>query len=281
MLALLLALAAALGWGTSDFLGGLKSRSNGVLSVMVVSQVTAFVLLGAVAVVRWTPPPGGPALGFASLAGVAELVALGALYRGLSAGDMSIVAPVAAAGPVVPVLADLARGASPRPVQLLGIGVALLGLVILSVEARGTEAAGSRAVAPSIGYGLAAAVGFGMFFVAMDQASESDVGWALLTARSTAVAIIVLTCAVVRHRVRVARHDLPAVVAVGALIVLADASYATATTSGLVSIVAILGSLHTIVTVALAAVVLRERIGRTRWVGIGTALTGAVTIAVG
>lgn len=281
MLALLLALTAALGWGTSDFLGGLKSRSNGVLSVMVVSQVTALVPLVALAVARSTPPPGAAALGFAALAGVAEPVAVAALYRGLSAGDMSIVAPVAAAGPVIPLLADLVRGDAPTALQLIGIAVALLGLVILSVEARDPETSRGRAAAPSIAYGLAAAVGFGMFFVAMDEASEADVGWALLAARVTAVTIVVLVCAVARQRVRVARRDLPAVALAGALMVLADASYATATTSGLVSIVAILGSLHTIVTVALAAVVLRERINRTRWIGIGTALTGAITIAVG
>jgi drug/metabolite transporter (DMT)-like permease len=282
VLALLLALGAAFGWGTSDFIGGLKSRSNSVLSVLLVSQVTALCLLATFAIARSAPFPGGAVTWFAALAGVAELVAIAALYRGLSVGAMSIVAPVASTAPVIPLLADLARGESPAPLQLVGIAVALLGLVILSVDAGGTTGATrGRGVASGIGYGLLAAAGFGTYFIAMDSASESDVGWALLTARAAAVALLLVVVVAARHKITVIRGDVLAVAAVGALIVVADALYAIATTRGLVSVVAILGSLHTVVTVMLAAIVLRERIGRVRWVGIVTAMAGAIAIAAG
>ena len=47
------------------------------------------------------------------------------------------------------------------------------------------------------------------------------------------------------------------------------------------SLVSVLGSLYPLTTVALAAVVLRERPHRLAQVGVATALTGVVLIAAG
>src|SRR5215217_1068165 len=47
MLAAVLALASSLSWGLSDFLGGFQSRRHSLLSVLVLSQGFALVVLGA------------------------------------------------------------------------------------------------------------------------------------------------------------------------------------------------------------------------------------------
>lgn len=114
----------------------------------------------------------------------------------------------------------------------------------------------------------------------MDTASESDVGWALVTARATAVTVIAAVVLAQRHRVTAAKTDMPALVLIGVLIVGADALYALATTLGLVGIVAILGSLHTVVTIGLARFVLRERFDRPQRVGIIVTLVGVLAISV-
>ena len=279
MLAVVLALGAAFGWGTSDFLGGLKSRKIPVPSVMLVSQMTALGLLTVAVAVRGEGPPGGSSIAAAAGAGLAEAVAIAALYRGLAVGTMSIVAPVAALAPVVPLLAGLALGEVPGAVQFAGLGLASLGVIATSWSPGG-EVTGARA-APSVLYGLLAASGLGVFFLAMDSASEGDVGWALLTARLTAVTALAALVVVRRRGLAVSRRDVPYLALVGMLIVMADTLYALASTQGLMSIAAVLSSLHTVVTIVLAWIFLRERLSRPQQFGIAAALAGVLAISAG
>ena len=61
----------------------------------------------------------------------------------------------------------------------------------------------------------------------------------------------------------------------------ANLMFAAGSQRGLVSVVAVLGSLYPVVTVALAALVLHERLGRLQAVGAAVALGGVVMIAAG
>ncbi|WP_283136436.1 DMT family transporter [Rhizohabitans arisaemae] len=278
MTAIVLALGASLGWGISDFLGGLKSRAVSVLSVLLISQVTALILLAIMAVVRGAGPPDASSLGFAALAGLGETVGIAALYRGLAVGTMSIVAPIAATAPIVPLLAGLATGQVPSPLQFTGLALALIGLVFTAYRSGGGKSGGSP-VTPSVVYGLLAALGLGTFFFTMHNAGTGDVGWALLTARLTAVIAIASVVVVKRHRVTVPRNSLPTIALIGVLIIAADFLYTTASTLGLVSIAAVLGSLHSIVTIVLARIVLNERLERAQQVGIAASVIGVLAIS--
>jgi drug/metabolite transporter (DMT)-like permease len=280
MAAVLLALGAALGWGVSDFLGGLKSRSSSVLLVLLLSQTTALVLLSVLVAVDAAALPDPGHLGYAAVAGLSEAIGIAALYRGLSVGTMSVVAPVAATAPVLPLLAGLALGEVPGPLSSAGLVLAAIGVVITSVQ---RDAAGPAAVrvGPSVGYGLLAALGFGLFFLAMDAASEAGVGWALLVARLTSVTGMLLAVIGVwlrGRRPRARGADLPVVALIGLLIMTADFLYATATTQGLLGVAVVLGSLHTIVTIGLARVVLKERLDRLQRAGIVVVLLGVLAI---
>jgi drug/metabolite transporter (DMT)-like permease len=281
MLAVLLALGASLGWGVSDFLGGRKARSAPLLSVLLVSQATALVVVAAFVAVRGVGPSDGRYLLWAAAAGAGEAVAIAALYRGLSVGTMSIVAPVAATAPVVPVAGGLVLGQVPGLSQGIGLGLAIVGLVITSCQPRSASAYTAR-IGSSVRYGLLAALGFGAFFLALDRASEDDIRWALLTARLTSVAII-STIVFIRgtrgHRPAVRRADLPTIALIGVLIVAADSLYALATTRGLVGVVAVVGSLHTVVTMALARILLNERLARIQQIGIAASLCGVLALA--
>ena len=117
MIAIPLALAASLLYGLSDFLGGVKSRSLPQLSVLLISQATTLVVLVVAVVVLAPAPPSGSHLVYAVTGGLLEAVGVAAMYRGLAVGSMSVVAPVAATAPVVPVVAGLALGELPTPVR--------------------------------------------------------------------------------------------------------------------------------------------------------------------
>jgi drug/metabolite transporter (DMT)-like permease len=277
MLAIGLALGSSLVYGTSDFLGGLKSRSVPLLSVLLVSQASALVVLLAVVAVLGESPPAGSFLLYAALAGLSEAVGVAALYRGLSVGTMSIVAPVASTAPAVPVLAAVALGELPSPVQAAGIALAFAGVVVISFQ---PAANGSlHDIGSSVLFGLLTALGFGGFQVAMDAASEGNVEWALLVARLTAVGAFAAVFLARRPPLAVGPAELPVLVLIGLLIIGADAMYAVASTEGLLSVVAVLSSLHPVVTIAIARVYLQERITRLQQVGIVAAVAGAAAIS--
>ena len=131
-MAALLALLSSGLWGLSDFLGGTASRRLRVSSVLGLSQLTALLCLVPVAVATGAlGTPRGYLLP-AAAAGLVGITALGMFFRALSIGTMGVVAPVAALGVAVPVLVGLARGESPSGWQLLGIAVAVLGVVLAS-----------------------------------------------------------------------------------------------------------------------------------------------------
>jgi drug/metabolite transporter (DMT)-like permease len=188
---------------------------------------------------------------------------------------MSLVAPISAAAPAVPLVAGLVLGEVPGPLRTAGLVLVVAGIALAS---RSAGSAGR--VGPSVAYGVASAVGFGAFFVAMDAASEGDLAWALLVARVTEVAAIVAATLVTRSPARVRRADLPVLLGIGLLTTAGDVMYATATTLGFLGVVAVLAALHSVVTIGLARVVLHERVAAWQQLGIAGCLSGVVVLAL-
>lgn len=278
MLAVVLALGAAVGWGTADFLGGLKSRSMAMLTVLFVSQAVALVLLVAVLISAGKAAPEARFVLYAIVAGLAEGLGVAALYRGLSVGTMSIVAPVSAIAPAVPLAAGLLLGEVPAPLQGAGLVLIVVG-VILTARQRPEASEASEKLVSSILYGLLSALGFGVFFVALGAASEGGVPWALFVARFSAVAALAFFVVMSRSKPAVHRADLPLLIAMGVLIVASDGMYAIATTRGLLSVVAVIGALHTVVTVALARICLREEVAGMQRLGVVLCFCGVLIVS--
>jgi drug/metabolite transporter (DMT)-like permease len=276
--AALFALGGALLWGVGDFLGGIASRRISVLTVLAASQA-----VGLAGLVLWIalasdPFPGVVELLPGAAAGVAGVIGLGALYRGLAIGAMGVVAPISAAAPIVPLALDAARGIGPSPLQWLGVVLVLAGIASLSLEGPAT---GSRRVAEGAGLAIVAALGFGVFFVGIDSAADESVPWAVGSARLAATAVALGALAIVSAPLRPQRALVPAIVGVGAFDTGANVSVAFATTQGAVGIVAILSALYPVVTVVLARLFLHEQLSPWRRLAAAGALAGAALVAAG
>lgn len=109
MLAAACALAASIAWGVGDFLGGLKSRTVPLLVVLLLAQVSGVLAIGLVVAAAGNPPP-GPSVLWAPLAATFGTIGLAAFFRGMAVGSISVVAPIAAVGAVVPVVFGIATG---------------------------------------------------------------------------------------------------------------------------------------------------------------------------
>jgi drug/metabolite transporter (DMT)-like permease len=281
MLAIALGLGSSLFWGLADFGGGLQSRRYPVVAVLFVSQAVGLAGIAAVVALSGEPAPPLADLWPAAAGGIGGLLALAAFYRALAIGTMSIVAPISATGSAVPVIVGLATGERPSALQLVGIVSAGVGVVLASREAPHEDEARARAGRASIGLALVAALGFGAFFVGMDRAADVDVLWAMLAARVADAALLVPVALILRPALHIPPRALAVLAVIGILDLTANGLYAWGTTQGLLSVVAVLGSLYPLATVLLARAVLGERIRRVQEIGVASALAGVVLIAAG
>lgn len=278
MLGFALSIASSLSWGVSDFLGGLTSRRLPVLAVLAVSQPAGLVLIGIIILLFGADPISADKLAIAALAGAASLCGLWAFYAAMAMGTVSVVAPIASLGVLVPVVVGLVRGDAPAPIQLVGLVPAIAGLVILGYEEKPEHAGIARR---SILLAMIAGLGFGIFFTGLDLAAADRPGWAVLAVRVGGVATIAIALLISRPNLAVVSGSIAILLTIGFFDVLANGLFAVASTKGLLPVVAVGGSMYPAFTIALAHVVLGERLARFQWIGVVLALLGVALIAAG
>jgi drug/metabolite transporter (DMT)-like permease len=272
--ALVLALGASLAWGFADFVGPLVARALGALRVLFWAQVGGLAAIALAVAVRGQRPHDWLVL-LAFPAALAGTLGLWAYYRGIAAGAISVVAPIAGASAIIPVVFGIATGDSPSALQLAGIACAIVGVVLASLE----HQEGARRVAAGVGLALLAAIGFGFYFPPMHVAGKADFWWASLVFRTTSLLVIGVAVAAQRPDLRVRLRDLAIVLGVGVGDTIGNVLFAASSGHGLVSLTAVLASLYPIVTVLLAAAVLSERTAPAQKAGIALTLAGVVLIA--
>jgi drug/metabolite transporter (DMT)-like permease len=137
-------------------------------------------------------------------------------------------------------------------------------------------------MAAGAGLAIVAAVGFGGFFVSAARATEEgDAAWAIVAARVASVTVL-WTIAMAKHmKIPHSPRQLQVLAPIGFLDTAANLLFALATSQGLLSVVAVLGSVYPVVTVLLARFVLHERLHVLQRVGAAGALVGAALISAG
>jgi drug/metabolite transporter (DMT)-like permease len=277
---MVLALGAALAWGTSDFLGGVTSRRLPLLWVLLVTQFVGLGIVLPFALARGAPPFNANAVLAAVLGSLSGLLGIAGLYRAIALGVGSVAAPISATGAALPVVFGLARGEPTTTLQEIGMLCALLGVIAASRTGEEQAHLASKARL-GIACAVLAAVGFGGFFILLHEASTQDVLWAVAVQRATGFTVVTLLVLARRPPMAIRPHDVPALVLVGSLDQLANVLYSFASTLGLVSLSAVLASLYPVMTVILARLVLDERISRLQTSGVALALAGVALVAGG
>ncbi|WP_353360326.1 EamA family transporter [Mycobacterium sp.] len=276
-----MALASALGYGVSDFVGGIASRRVPALRVVLVSYPIAMVLLGGLAAIVGGDISGGAVL-WGGLCGISQAFGVWWFYAALGSGPISVVSPLTAvlvAG--VPLGVGLALGERPGAVAAVGVVLALLAVALVSREARDEDIKPHRFTTKvawlTVGSGLA----FGLNFVLIHQAPVEAKLWPLFFARVSASLLVVVIAALSGNLRPPAGTPLRLAVLAALLDTAANVAMLLALQASLLSLASVLMSLYPAATVLLAMVVLRERVTRWQVVGMVVALVAVAMIAAG
>lgn len=278
MAAIALALSSSLLWGMADFWGGTITRRLAALAVATVSQAFGFAALLALWAVVGEAPD-GRAIWIGALGGLGGGFGIACFYKALAIGTMSIVSPIAACGAALPLVVSLATGERPAVIALAGAPIALAGAVLASVQEHGAGPGGRR---QAVLLAVATAVGFGVFLYLLGLAGNGGSTFSALSgARLGSLTLLGCALVILRRSPAIPHGSLAAVAAVGLVDVAANGLFVAASSRGLLSIVAVLGSLYPVVTVVLAHLVHGERITRVQLGGITVALVGVALVSAG
>jgi drug/metabolite transporter (DMT)-like permease len=287
---ILLGLLTALSWGGGDFLARFATRRIGTLRTVLYMQAFGFLLLtlflhelrswghlfdGS----GWRPWAWG------LLAGCLNAVGTFSLYRSFEIGKMSVVAPLSASYPALTVVLSLLTGERLTLARAVGIGFTLAGVMFVAGGEKAPDQGGAEAPqvkSKGLGWALCAALGFGVLFWLLGTRIVPATGpfatvWVIrLTGTLISLGILVANRLPLRQPGGKAGWQ---VAGIGVL----DTGAFVLNNRGMqldqVAVVSVLASLYGAVTVALAAIFLREHVSRWQWAGIVAIFAGITLIS--
>ena len=282
MLAVLLALASAAGYGGSDFAAGLAARRASVVRVTVLAEVTSAALLLCVIPFVSSQAPSLSSVLWGAGAGASGVAGAMALYLGFRHAAFSVASSVSAvATAAFSVLAGLVLGERPGALSLVGISLAVPAIVGVSTPDRRSRPAATGRHAAGVGWGLAAGAGFGLFFIGLNQAGSGADLWPITISQLAAMVTVACSALVTRDLGLPPAGTRRLSLLTGVAGAAGTAMFFLATHHGLLAITAVITSLYPAVTIVLARMLLGERLTALRIAGLCFAAASVALIAAG
>jgi hypothetical protein len=308
MVAVLLALAAAVSFGGSDYTAGLASRKTSVLRVTVFTEGVNAALIVPVVFIVSRRPPSAPALGWGAAAGVCGVGGVMALYMGFRHAAFSVASPVSAvAAAGLPVLVGVLSGERPGLLSLAGMLLTAPAIVAVSVSAalldpgqRDNEpsvvAAGGHDVTGTGGnagagavtrhmagvvWGLVAGGGFAMFLIGLGRAGSARDLWPAGVADLAGLIAVIAVAAMARQLAPPPAGTRGLCLLTGFIAAVGTLSVFLAAHRGLLAVTAVIYSLYPAGTIILASVLSHERLTKAGVFGLCLAAASVSLIAAG
>jgi drug/metabolite transporter (DMT)-like permease len=286
-----LGLGAAAVYGASDFFGASAARRLNLISATTFNYAIAMVvILVGVLVVGGTWSDRAAWTGI--IGGFFAVLGLLAFYGVLAIGPMSLLSPIIALiQSAVPVAVSAITGQALTLTAWLAIGLAVVAILLLSPPPkRGRDHISIRGAALAVFSGLT----LGLTLVVLDQAPKDSgvvpAAWEI--ASGLVVLLAVLGFRAIRPRARwlavfeagsggaglSARRAWIESAGSGVLTAVADCFVIIGLHLGNLAVVSVLIALYPVVTVILAAAILKERIGRLQYVGIALVIVASLIL---
>jgi uncharacterized membrane protein len=283
----ILALGSALLYGAADFTGGLVTKRVAAIPVVILSQASGLVLLVLALPLLPDASASRADLLWGAAAGLTGGIGVALLYHGLAIGRMAVVAPTTAVcAVIIPVVVSLLLGERPASLALVGIGLGIVSILLVSqhqapAQSEGKAPAAAQGGYAGLGVALASGVAIGFFFLTLAQTGRDAGMWPLVMARLTSVTLFTALAVARRQTLRMPVRTAGLAMVGGIIDMLANVVYLLAAREGPLSLVVTLSSLYPASTVLLARVVLGERLNLLQVSGVGCALAAIVMIVSG
>jgi drug/metabolite transporter (DMT)-like permease len=276
MLGILLALAAALFWGSGDFSGGFATRRINPFQVLALSAIAGMVVLSTAALINMEQLPSTASTLWSLLAGLSGAIGISALYSALSRGNATAVAPISAViGAALPVGFTFLTHGTPAVLQLVGFALAFIGIWLVSMStSENTNKKNS-----GIGLAFLAGAGFGGYFIFIGQVDSSGVFFPLLFARGLMLVVAVAFLLTKRLQFPSIRKN-PMALLAGLLDSAGNVFFLLAKNLTRLDYAVIVSSLYPAVTVILTAVVFKEKVGNWQKAGVVLCLAAITLISL-
>jgi len=275
-ISLLFGLVSAFTWGVADFTGGLMAKRTSVYGILIIGHLGSLILLIISALLFREPLPPLQDWLIGMLTGIAGAIGLILLYRSLAEGQMSLASPVAGlVGAAIPVLVGLFSDGLPAPRTLLGFALALAAIWLIAQTGR-INLAGifKKLLIPSL-----AGLSFGFFFIGLHLASDTAVLWPLVATRLGSIPSVLLFCTLRRLDWLPERRHWKNISLISVLDTAGNLFYMLAARFGRMDMAAVISSLYPGSTVALARIILKEKITTTQMIGVLLALVALIFIS--
>ena len=274
-------LAAALCWGTSDFVAKITAERIGALRTSLFLQYIGSLLLLAITIQDisrlWQFPT---ATYFTLGLGAINALASYSLFKGFEVGQLTVISPVASSYPALStILAVLLLNEHVSSIRFTAILAILIGIVLVSIQHTGRKI-DKRQLAAGVGYAMVAFFAMGFMFFAL-KLIVGNLGAFLPVLLVRLMSATVLTGAVILNS-RSPRRNwsscLPILLVIGIVDTIGNITYNLGILGGTVSVVSTISGLFSAVSVILGFVVLKERLTPHQVLGLLTILVGVSII---
>lgn len=274
-------LIAAFCFGLSDFIVTQATRKLQTLPALLGIQFIASLLLGGYILIQSTSTPNALPLVWMSMIGISVVNFVGTLllYRAFEKGTLSIVSPIGSGFAVVTAMLAFAGGER-LPFNSI-VGVVLLIVGVLTVT-RSIQSNRQQVILAGIPEAVIASICMGIYFWAIGFITPYlGVILPVLITR-----IVQFFCALLLIRVKGIQFPrislstgmilvVAALLDTGALLSFNKGQavdYTTSTTA--------LTSLYSVITILMAGWILKEKLIKTQWMGIGIILCGVIIVSI-
>lgn len=293
----LLGLTAALNWGVADYMARFATRRIGSLRALMFMQAVGLAALAALMLASgsWAsffPPFRLVNWLWLGLAAILSAFSSLALYRSFEIGILALVSPLAASYPALTVIFAMLSGERLTRAHALGILAAIIGVILAALALPSQTEAQTEHLTPGhhrrhllrgVPWALAASLGFGINYWILGFRVLPVFG-----AFASVWVIRLITFAILALLFRPLGQSFAIPRGAAALLIffigLTDTAGFVCNNLAFkqeqIAIATVLASLYGAVTLLLAAVFLRERLGRTQWLGVALIFLGVVLISV-
>ena len=274
--ALVLAIASAVLFGSSDFCAARSARTTASLAVTrtaVLASVVLSPVLFLVVDFKWSSHDAV----IAALSGIAMISGLMLLYHGYAVARMGVVAPLSSVVlATVPVVWDLLMGHTPSALASTGMALGVCAVALTSFTPGGRGSATLGAV-----LGLGSGFGFGVAFTLMGEVHKSSGLWPVMVQRGAGLCLLFALVPFRSEAALAKERGALWGVAAGTLGLLAIASLQLAFQRGDLGPVSVASSQFGTVAVLLSIAFNRERMRWWQAMGVGTTAVAVALIAAG